>query len=185
MKIFKPPTKFSCIQNSCCTPALSDFRKLVNGHAANCIGDGKHVRKSSSIESITDDSSSSSTGDRSSTDSEKIPGMAPDEALKQYSAKLSRSEKMELLTYQRIYYVGSIERKRTPKSAEFNDGYDDENGSYLIVLHDHIAYRYEVLQVIGKGSFGQVSFQQLFVLLQCDIKAPARGYFQNAFSQVR
>lgn len=24
------------------------------------------------------------------------------------------------------------------------------------VLHDHIAYRYEVLEVIGKGSFGQV-----------------------------
>lgn len=24
------------------------------------------------------------------------------------------------------------------------------------VLHDHIGYRYEVLEVIGKGSFGQV-----------------------------
>lgn len=24
------------------------------------------------------------------------------------------------------------------------------------VLHDHIAYRFEVLEVIGKGSFGQV-----------------------------
>lgn len=24
------------------------------------------------------------------------------------------------------------------------------------VLHDHIAYRYEILEVIGKGSFGQV-----------------------------
>lgn len=27
----------------------------------------------------------------------------------------------------------------------------------LKVLHDHIAYRYEVLEVIGKGSFGQVA----------------------------
>lgn len=26
----------------------------------------------------------------------------------------------------------------------------------LQVLHDHIAYRFEVLEVIGKGSFGQV-----------------------------
>lgn len=25
------------------------------------------------------------------------------------------------------------------------------------VLHDHIAYRYEVLEMIGKGSFGQVA----------------------------
>ena len=35
-------------------------------------------------------------------------------------------------------------------------GYDDENGSYIKVLHDHIAYRYEIKEVIGKGSFGQV-----------------------------
>ena len=38
-----------------------------------------------------------------------------------------------------------------------NFGYDDQNGSYIKVLHDHIAYRYEILEVIGKGSFGQVS----------------------------
>lgn len=23
-------------------------------------------------------------------------------------------------------------------------------------MHDHVAYRYEILEVIGKGSFGQV-----------------------------
>lgn len=37
-----------------------------------------------------------------------------------------------------------------------NGGYDDDQGSYIHVPHDHIAYRYEVLKVIGKGSFGQV-----------------------------
>lgn len=37
-----------------------------------------------------------------------------------------------------------------------NNGYDDETGSYQLVAHDHVAYRYEVLKVIGKGSFGQV-----------------------------
>ncbi|CAG2163531.1 unnamed protein product [Oppiella nova] len=26
----------------------------------------------------------------------------------------------------------------------------------MCVLHDHISYRYEILEVIGKGSFGQV-----------------------------
>lgn len=26
----------------------------------------------------------------------------------------------------------------------------------LQIIHDHIAYRYEILEVIGKGSFGQV-----------------------------
>lgn len=39
-----------------------------------------------------------------------------------------------------------------------NGGYDDDQGSYIHVPHDHITYRYEVLKVIGKGSFGQVLF---------------------------
>lgn len=38
-----------------------------------------------------------------------------------------------------------------------NGGYDDDQGSYIHVPHDHISYRYEVLKVIGKGSFGQVT----------------------------
>ncbi len=37
-----------------------------------------------------------------------------------------------------------------------NYGYDDERGDYNIVLGDHLAYRYEVVDVLGKGSFGQV-----------------------------
>ena len=36
-----------------------------------------------------------------------------------------------------------------------NYGYDDENGDYRTVLKDHIGYRYEVLQALGSGSFGQ------------------------------
>ena len=27
---------------------------------------------------------------------------------------------------------------------------------HLQIIHDHISYRYEILEVIGKGSFGQV-----------------------------
>lgn len=37
-----------------------------------------------------------------------------------------------------------------------NFGYDDERGDYLIVPHDHLAYRYEIIDTLGKGSFGQV-----------------------------
>lgn len=37
-------------------------------------------------------------------------------------------------------------------------GYDNEDGFYNIILHDHIEYRYEVLSLLGRGSFSQVSW---------------------------
>ncbi|KAF5014586.1 hypothetical protein F66182_14376, partial [Fusarium sp. NRRL 66182] len=42
------------------------------------------------------------------------------------------------------------------KSQATNFGYDDDRGDYQIVIGDHLAYRYEVVDVLGKGSFGQV-----------------------------
>jgi hypothetical protein len=41
-------------------------------------------------------------------------------------------------------------------SAELNFGYDDDRGDYNTVKKDHLAYRYEILGIVGKGSFGQV-----------------------------
>lgn len=35
-------------------------------------------------------------------------------------------------------------------------GYDDERGDLIVVEHDHLAYKYEILGILGKGSFGQV-----------------------------
>jgi dual specificity tyrosine-phosphorylation-regulated kinase 2/3/4 len=35
-----------------------------------------------------------------------------------------------------------------------NYGFDDERGDFKVVLRDHIGYRYEVLDFLGKGSFG-------------------------------
>ena len=41
-------------------------------------------------------------------------------------------------------------------AAYLNHGYDDDRGEYATVVHDHIAYRYEIVATLGKGSFGQV-----------------------------
>ncbi|XP_036363387.1 dual specificity tyrosine-phosphorylation-regulated kinase 2-like [Octopus sinensis] len=77
--------------------------------------------------------------------------------MKQYMNKLSAFEHHEIFNYPQVYFVGPTAKKRQGiVGGNNNNGYDDENGSYLHVPHDHIAYRYEVLKIIGKGSFGQV-----------------------------
>lgn len=35
-------------------------------------------------------------------------------------------------------------------------GFDDSRGDLYLTKNDHIAYRYEILGLLGKGSFGQV-----------------------------
>ena len=36
-----------------------------------------------------------------------------------------------------------------------NFGFDDERGDYQVVMKDHLAYRFEVMDKLGSGSFGQ------------------------------
>jgi dual specificity tyrosine-phosphorylation-regulated kinase 2/3/4 len=61
------------------------------------------------------------------------------------------------LEYTTIYYLGhTITKPRPGKSSSDNYGFDDDRGDYRIVTGDQIAYRYEVISLIGKGSFGHV-----------------------------
>uniref|UniRef100_A0A8C2HK90 dual-specificity kinase n=1 Tax=Cyprinus carpio TaxID=7962 RepID=A0A8C2HK90_CYPCA len=74
-----------------------------------------------------------------------------------YMSKLSVFEHQEIFSYPEIYFIGPNAKKRQGVvGGSNNGGYDDDQGSYIHVPHDHIAYRFEVLKVIGKGSFGQV-----------------------------
>ncbi|XP_074003041.1 dual specificity tyrosine-phosphorylation-regulated kinase 4 [Numenius arquata] len=87
----------------------------------------------------------------------KLP-MTASEALKYFKDQLTVYEQKEIFNYTELWFLG-LEAKKIEGLPETqnNNCYDDEHGSYLKVLHDHIAYRYEVLEVIGKGSFGQVA----------------------------
>jgi len=44
--------------------------------------------------------------------------------------------------------------KPTKLERLINNGYDDEEGYYRIQKGDHIAYRFQLIEVIGKGAFG-------------------------------
>ena len=71
---------------------------------------------------------------------------------------LSPYEKSEVLDFHKVYYIGTHSEKTqaTPEVTASNYGYDDERGDYIVVTGDHLAYRYEIVDVLGKGSFGQV-----------------------------
>ncbi|KAF9570003.1 hypothetical protein EC968_002362 [Mortierella alpina] len=89
-----------------------------------------------------------------------FPPLSPYAALKLYAPYLSMYERAEIGEFPQVYYVGQNCRHKKPASMEAshsNFGYDDERGDYLIVNHDHLMYRYEVLDMLGKGSFGQVA----------------------------
>ncbi|XP_019753164.1 dual specificity tyrosine-phosphorylation-regulated kinase 2 isoform X1 [Hippocampus comes] len=87
----------------------------------------------------------------------KPAAYTPEQAMKQFMSKMSSFEHHEVFSYLEVYFVGPNAKKRAGVLGGANNcGYDDEQGSYIQVPHDQIAYRYEVLKVIGKGSFGQV-----------------------------
>uniref|UniRef100_A0A1A8EY04 dual-specificity kinase n=2 Tax=Nothobranchius TaxID=28779 RepID=A0A1A8EY04_9TELE len=84
--------------------------------------------------------------------------LSPDQALRLYRSQLSALEQTEIHSYPDIYFVGPSAKKRPAVAGGNNNcGYDDDQGGYINVPHDHLAYRYEFLKIIGKGSFGQVA----------------------------
>ncbi|QDS76007.1 hypothetical protein FKW77_004746 [Venturia effusa] len=68
-------------------------------------------------------------------------------------------EKGEIVDYKEIYFCGTQKARKHVGDLDSNTnnfGYDDDRGDYNIVLGDHLSYRYEVVDLLGKGSFGQV-----------------------------
>jgi len=83
--------------------------------------------------------------------------LSPEQAMKTFMHKLSSYEHHEVFNFPQVYFVGqNAKKKQGVHGGPNNESYDDEQGSYVLVAHDHVAYRYEIIKIIGKGSFGQV-----------------------------
>lgn len=81
----------------------------------------------------------------------------PMRVMELYASKLTPFEHDEIFKYPQIYFIGANAKKRPGIIGSANNSdYDNEHGSYIHIQNDHVAYRYEVLMIIGKGSFGQV-----------------------------
>ncbi|KAJ6668505.1 hypothetical protein lerEdw1_011987 [Lerista edwardsae] len=86
----------------------------------------------------------------------KLPLTAA-EALKNFKSQLTLYEQREIKDYKELWFLGLGAKKiEGHVDGDASSSYDDDHGSYKKILNDHIAYRYEVLSVIGKGSFGHV-----------------------------
>jgi dual specificity tyrosine-phosphorylation-regulated kinase 2/3/4 len=83
--------------------------------------------------------------------------VSPQDAIR--IAVLNIYERGEIIDYNDIYFCGTQNAAKVVgdlNSDVPNFGYDDERGDYTIVPGDHLAYRYEIIDILGKGSFGQV-----------------------------
>lgn len=120
------------------------------------VQNGVRPDDQSQLPAVRPSSSAGSAGSKTSV-VRRGNAMSPESAMKQYMHKLTAFEHHEIFNFSSIYFVGQNAKKRQGViGGASNNGYDDENGSYVHIPHDHVSYRYEVLKVIGKGSFGQV-----------------------------
>jgi dual specificity tyrosine-phosphorylation-regulated kinase 2/3/4 len=74
-------------------------------------------------------------------------------------AALNIFERGEIIDFKDVYFCGTADAAKhvgEMRADTVNFGYDDERGDYSIVQGDHLSYRYEIIDVLGKGSFGQV-----------------------------
>lgn len=155
-----PPVRLPPLANQGITSAskLSNNTSQTNGEGMD------HGRSASNKENhpgsallVGHRSSVGSVGRENSASKTRTVALTPDQAMMQYMHKLSTYEHHEIFSYPQVYFVGPNAKKlQGTVGGPNNCGFDDDQGSYLHTPHDHIAYRYEVLKIVGKGSFGQV-----------------------------
>ena len=97
------------------------------------------------------------------TDPMATGALSPETALSRHAALLSAYEQEEIKSAPAVYYVGANCEQRLRGNvatalhgSEYNNGFDTADGDYMTAPGDHLAFRFEVLGALGKGSFGNV-----------------------------
>lgn len=88
-------------------------------------------------------------------DATKIP-YPPALVIRLFSKFLTYYEQCEILNYKNIYHIAAGINKLEANPQEINNGFDDERNDLILIKNDHLFYRYEVLEILGRGSYGQV-----------------------------
>lgn len=105
-------------------------------------------------------------------------------------AMLNIYERGEIIDFGDIFFCGTQNAHKVVGDVQSdapNFGYDDERGDYTIIPGDHLAYRYEIIDVLGKGSFGQVVRcidHKLGVLVAIKIIRNKKRFHQQALVEV-
>jgi dual specificity tyrosine-phosphorylation-regulated kinase 2/3/4 len=114
--------------------------------------------------------------------------VGPHEAIR--VAMLNIYERGEIVDYPDIYFCGTQGAAKVVgdlNSDAPNFGYDDDRGDYTIVPGDHLSFRYEIVDILGKGSFGQVVRcidHKLGVLVAVKIIRNKKRFHQQALVEV-
>ncbi|XP_076620642.1 dual specificity tyrosine-phosphorylation-regulated kinase 2 isoform X2 [Colletes latitarsis] len=148
----------NCGRNSHAQPnSQSSTTALVKNGRANGGSSGGSSGGSNGGSNGGSSGGSSGSAGGSASGKPKTITVTPELVMKLYVDKLTPYEHREIYNYSQIYFIGANAKKRPGiLGRPNNNDYDNDQGSYIHVTHDHVAYRYEVLRVIGKGSFGQV-----------------------------
>lgn len=83
-------------------------------------------------------------------------GMSPTTAMRELSHLLVEHEIEELAKVKTVYFAGKPELAARRGKHSSPMSFDNDQGDYKIIVGDHIAFRYEVLQLLGSGSFAHV-----------------------------
>lgn len=101
-----------------------------------------HLRPTSSAASKGD----FMTGEKGQSRYSDDCSLSPGSAIKLFGDCLTPYELDEIHSYKNVYFLGQNANKKPGISgAPNNDGFDDDQGSYIQTPQDHICYRYEVI----------------------------------------